>query len=551
MAPPIALRLAPKGLKKRPRAQLQAPDETIGEEKPVAEWASLFGDVPRVTRDGVYEPVAYGIHDKGHLEFAIEYGVASDETEYNWEAYFFVPESFRLNDKTYPKKELYDDLLSYVRLAVPDIPFRDLSSTKDGEPLGRLRAALAAARGTGDGSPEAHRAIRVLRLFACVVRASSVAAMRHLEHEIDQLPGSKESVVSLGRSFAASTGAVAAAFRRILAENGARGLSDDVAMAAKWIDEDLSMVLETLSANVGVKLEHASVDAPELHELAEIVAVRAVGEARHRVDQGYDSVGSASATDRQIEHLEFRRHVLKRFSSSVLWLTLEVRDRADWVLHTLYAFAAALAMTFATIASLKTSTLSNNFYKYSILVVMAYAVKDRLKAYLQSVFSGYANKHFPDRQWNVRDRERGKDIGRGDERAGFLPFSQVPDDVLGVRRLTREHPLEEQARPEQVLYHRKRMEVARPPGNVDLVEFPQLTEILRLNVRQWLQHTDDPNRKIAFADPRDARIYAATARRVYNVNVVYRLRRGDEPTAWRRLRLVVTRKGIERIDAIR
>ena len=78
-----------------------------------------------------------------------------------------------------------------------------------------------------------------------------------------------------------------------------------------------------------------------------------------------------------------------------------------------------------------------------------------------------------------------------------------------------------------------------------------LTEIFRLNLRRWLDHTDDPKRRILFADPDDRRIYAANAPRAYNIAVVYRLRRsGDEAAPWHRIRVVVTRKGIARIDTI-
>ncbi len=75
----------------------------------------------------------------------------------------------------------------------------------------------------------------------------------------------------------------------------------------------------------------------------------------------------------------------------------------------------------------------------------------------------------------------------------------------------------------------------------------------RLNLHRWLQHTDDPNRKIVFADPEDALVYQVTTRRVYNISVVYRLCSGPKQGAgapWHRIRVVVSRKGIERIDAI-
>ena len=69
-------------------------------------------------------------------------------------------------------------------------------------------------------------------------------------------------------------------------------------------------------------------------------------------------------------------------------------------------------------------------------------------------------------------------------------------------------------------------------------------------IRNDHKDADDPSHEIFFADPRDGALHAAKARRVYNVNVVYRLRRGDGGAPWRRLRVVVSRKGIERIDKI-
>jgi hypothetical protein len=45
-------------------------------------------------------------------------------------------------------------------------------------------------------------------------------------------------------------------------------------------------------------------------------------------------------------------------------------------------------------------------------------------------------------------------------------------------------------------------------------------------------------------------VCTAKARRVYNLNVIYRLRRAGSDVPWRRIRVVVSRKGIERIDPI-
>jgi len=531
--------------KRRPQARLRA----VGDDAhAVADWASLFGDLAR--RPSLVPeadaPVEWRVHDRTHVEFAIDYPLCAEPSAHTWEAYFFVPESFRLHEGTYDKKDIYEDLWSYVRYAVPHIPFYQLASLAEGSPLARVRGALAACAGKAGGSDEADEAMRRLRLYACLVRASGLPAMREVERRV-------EADRTQGPSFVATCTAVAATFRSVLAEAAEHGLPDDVTTAGQWTDEDISLVLETFAASLGVSLEARSADGgegPTLGDVAEQLAAYAVREARHRRDEGYDSVGSSAADERGTEHFEFRRHMLKRFTASALWLSLEVRQAATWVVHALYAVAAATAMAFALAASIGSSP-TTSFLRYALPLVVAYAVKDRMKALLQTVFSGWIERRFPDRKWAIKDRERRRRVGDVHERAGFLPFRSVPAEVLARRRLTRAHALEEQARPERVLWHQKTL-VLTPtehPGD-GTGDFSMLTEIFRLNLRRWLSHTDDPNRKIVFADPEDAQVYSVTTRRVYNINVVYRLRAGESDAPWHRIRVVVSRKGIERIDSI-
>lgn len=530
--------------KRRPQPHLRATDAT--DEAAVADWASLFGDLARPTmapRDAE-APVEWRVHDRTHLEFAIDYPLGQAHQALTWEAYFFVPESFRIHADSYDKKSIFDDLWSYVRYAVPVRSLGELAHTGPGSPLDRLRRSLSQA--TNDEA-SATEATRQLRLFACLVRAGGVASMRHLQQlwrRSGAEPAALGELVRAGAAFTADVAAVPAALRKLL---DVRRRADAVDTAARWVDEDISLVLESLCASLAVELEPAPHEG--VRRLASALAASAVTEARHRQRQGYDSVGTADADPRRVEHLEFRRHMLKRFTSSALWLSLRVRASSTWMVHALYAIAAAVAMSFALFASFHRSlggASSADLTRYALIAVIAYAIKDRLKALLQGYFSSWVDRRLPDRRWAICD-ERGRQVGRVLERAGFLPFTGLPEGVLRSRRRTREHDLEEVARPEQVLWHQKVVRLEPRHGDV----FPMLTEIFRLNLRRWLAHTDDPNRKIVFADPADSHVYSAVARRVYNVNVVYRLRPANATDApWHRIRVVTSRKGIERIDAI-
>ena len=531
---------------KRPRVLVQAATE----DAQVSDWGSLLGDLARPSLELAGREVAWRVHDKTHLEFAIDYPFADAEVSYTWEAFFFVPESFRLDEKTYDKKEMYDDLLSYVRLAVPQVPFSELAEREAREGaaapiLVELEASIVAAEGHGDGSTPSRTAIRRARTFASLVRANGLEAQRVMLAEALASTDANAATPRVA-AFVRSATRVAKAYREVLAKSEGLGLPVELRVALQWVDEDLSLVLEALTASASVRLQEQAPNDPAYADLARRLAGDAVNEARYREQKKYNSVGSGGATARDVEHIEFRRHMLKRFTSSVLWLKYEVVDGNSWVLQALYAFAAAVAMAFAFIATQRSTEVQRYFYAYVFLVVASYAAKDRIKAYLQASFSKWAEHRFPNRRWKIRDPEREANLGEVHERAGFKPFAHLPTGVLAARRLTRAHALEEFARPETVLWHEKALVLRKPPG----IASPMLTEIFRLNIGPWLTHTDDPNRTITFADPADATVYSAVARRVYNIAVVYRLRRGKEDAPWRRIRAVVSRKGIERIDPI-
>jgi hypothetical protein len=490
------------------------------------------------------------VHDRTHVEFAIDYALA--EKRHVWEAYFFVPESLRIHEATYSKKAIYDDLQSYVRRAVPDVPFHLLASTERGAHLRGLNEVLAAAQERDARAADQIRAMRALRFFACLVRASGLAAAREVSARIAARPVDAAEVKRVVGSFLVSCGAVTTELRAILEDVRARAavLSRELRRVVDLADEEISLALETLCADIAVRLEEdAEIDAA-LPDLAEHVAACAVFEARYRARRGWDSVGTARSTKREIEHLEYRRHLLKRFTSSVLWLSLEVREGvARWVTYSIYSLAAALAMMFALGAGLRASRFSDDFFRYAVIVVLAYAVKDRLKAFLQERLSSFVSRRHADRRWAIRDRAGNRDVGRVRERAAFVPFGKLPPEVLEVRDTSREPALDGHHRTERVIWHRKDVELRAERGG-RAFDAPMLTEIFRLSIAHWLSHTDDPRRRIVFADPEDASVCSAMAPRVYNVNVVYRMTSGDAPARWHRIRLVVSRKGILRIEPI-
>jgi hypothetical protein len=496
------------------------------------DWGSLVADLSR-RRD---EPT-FHVHDRTHVEFAIDYRLAPGQKrqDFAWETYFFAPESLRLDSRTYDKTDIYADLQSYVRFEVPDVAFGELHSG----PLDQVALALA----SGDD----RAAISELRLFACQVRAAGVDLRHQIVSGLELPEPERSRAYHHATRMAADCARITRRLREVIAPAALR--EDPLRTAASWVDEDVSRIVETLLSYVARRLGKAN--APR--SLLESIESAALEQARYRLESGLGAVGRLKMKRREVEALEFRRHVLKRFTSSVLWLSPEVQPAATWLRELLFAVAASAAMAFAIAIAFWNgfAVEGSRWVTWVLAAIVAYAVKDRLKATLQTVFASVLARHFPDRRWVLRDRERGMTLGTMQEQSGFVAFGALPPAVLSTRRMTRLHPLEEQARPETVLFHKKQVSLRGDRVAQADPRFSALTEIFRLDLARWLAHTDDPKRDIVFADPAALAIGSAEAPRVYNIAVVYRVRRAEQEDApWHRLRVVVTRKGVRRIEHI-
>ena len=494
------------------------------------EWSSLLGDLT----DAGARRAKWRVHDRTHLELAVEYPLTEGEPKptYVWEAFFFIPRSLRVNAESYSKDDIHRDLQSYIRFAVPPLSLEELAEI----PAERLGPALASG---------SDAAVRELRLFACHVRASAISARRTIRKmaESEDRTGVEMAV----RALLVRLERVLEAFRAELP--AAAKCSRATRITARWVDEDVSRVVETVLATLSMRLRSAGFEAA-----AKLLAGGAVAEAGYRKQHGLGGVGHGGADKRDVESLEFRRHLLKRFTSSVLWLRRDISEGGRWTLNVLYAIAACVAMAFALVAAFYHGPdfrALGDLWTWAVVVMLAYAGKDRIKATLQGIFSKWVSRRFPDRRWRLTDRGEGQHIGTVAERSAFMDHTMLPPAVRVIRNSTREHDLEEHARPERVLWHQKvctlRSGVAR---TVD-PRFSSVTEIFRLDLRKWLVHTDDPKQRIYFADPESQHVYSAMAPRVYNLGIVYRVRPKDQPDApWRRVRVVVGRKGIKRIEQV-
>lgn len=455
--------------------------------------------------------------------------------------------------------------MSYVRLELPVVAIDGAggsdAATRRAE---GLREALAAARHRNESSAELEAAIVAVRRYACALSSAIQAAGRPLADAFERdgvgAAPSREAI-----AFAERVSNAVRQFRGALRDGLGEsiGHASTLAVAANWSDEYVSMVVESTAGLLAraldpephsdrlvpvddgsprpYRVEH--VDCTQLrHDLTRL----AVEEAAYRRGRGWHCIVDGEVTARSVEHVEFVRHMRKRFVTSVLWLAPEILRGARVAGHVVAGLAAGVAMAIAVLANARwLMTMGSDLFRYGMIAVLAYMVQDRTKAVVQGTFAGWIARVFPDRRWRIRDGGRKRTLAHVTEKVALLWPKHVPAEVAAVRGLGREHRLEEHAQPERVIWHEKTVHAAGGSGAGEA----GVTEVLRMSLGHWLEHVDEPKSRIAVADPDGGTVRSVIAPRVYNVNIVYRFAPVGTRGGYKRVRAVVSRKGIVRFES--
>lgn len=466
-------------------------------------------------------------HDRTHLEINLEHPASSGDR--TWEAWIFLPQSFRLSADTYSTHRIGSDIQSHVRLSAPELELSDVPREAD---------AVAATI----SSVEPAAAIDELKLFACRVReaiARATLGVRQLERD-GAIETEAEDLADVAES-------AMAAIRRTLIP-AAESAEPSVAETAVWIDEHLSNVLEVAMIKLVRDLTRRRSTAPALDRVKHV----AVTEARHRDQVGVGPRVASDSSRFDLEQVERHRHALKRLTSSVLWLDSKAGDARGAAEHALHSIAAGIAMTFAVTAALLYGTPNDatDVWVWGCLVVLAYMGKDRIKATLQARSSNFIDRRYPNRKWIVRRGPGGAQVAVGEEKYRFVDTDELPPDVAGFRRALQSDSLGEILELDSILYHRKSMTVDADAVSAIDPRFDALTEILRLDVSRWLAHTDDPSRSVTLADPDSGELFKSTLPRAYDVTILHRLAPTGADSPWSAARVVLSRKGIRRVDQL-
>lgn len=480
------------------------------------------------------------MHDRFQFELKLGYRISEEKlyTPYHIEMYFFIPSSLDINKDTYSKKDFYSDLQTYIRFKSPTVLLRDIAGDGDGMPIQKLRKSCAELLRRQDAGVIANY-IRQIKMFSCVVKS---ALKDHIVFVTQQKI--KDDIDSLIGDYIATIPIIAAEYRSIRQIITSPAIRENIHDYYLFGDEYLSLMIEESAYRLinHLKKNRAEDFAQYSTQLYDIIRT----EIYHREKNQYQSIPKENDDN---EDIIFRKSILKKFMSSVLYLKTATEKEGLFLEQLLFGIAAGLSMLFATSVAFYSQMRygSIGVSVFAILVV-SYMFKDRIKEILRTYFSKKMQKSLFDYKTTLFTAEK-ETIGWIKEVFFFTKEEKVPSEILHIRNKDHITEIENGGMGEKVAVY---------VGNVNLFSrklidlykdytMEGVNNIMRYDIARYLQKMDNPKKSLFILHEQGHKeIYG---KRVYHLNVVikYDSKNGTE---YKHYRIVINRDGIRRIEEV-
>lgn len=500
------------------------------------------------------------VHDSDHVEVKLDCHLGgAKNSRYRVETYFFVPRSLGLNEQTYSRAQFYHDVQTYLRFKTPVLPMAQLADpSAEGSPLAQIRTLSGELRRSPRIRSLAAALSYELRMFGCILRANLRDQVAAIKVRVRKLPDGErarailvDDIRTIGGRFLDDLDALLTEWRglraTLLHEPMPRRTRDTYAM----VDEYISQAVELHLTNLLRAIDRG----PQPDEVLEGLRGRAraalLAERDYRVGAGYGN----DWEDGDGEHFVYRRGMLKKLVTSVLWLEIDKEEEGRSMGDLVAGFAAGVAMLFTVVAALLSRRMwMINSAGFVIAAVVTYMLKDRMKDWIKRAFHRGFNRWLADYKVNIRDPMTGALIGKSRESFRYVKEDQVPPEVLALRRRRSGSPVEIDAKREVILAYDKeiRLESKALRERMHLEDY-DLNDISRIALRELLIRADDPNQALAIYDQDDDRVVKRNFHKVYHLNLVMVLGAGrgkDRSESKRHLRVVFDKKAIRRLEEV-
>lgn len=499
------------------------------------------------------------IHNDNQFELFIDYKVNPEDikSRFRLESYFFVPLSFRINEKTYPKERFYEDMQVYIRFKTILISLKKLYDPKN-EISPWIRALnLVDKIRSGDISQITLKLImHELKMTANIASNVVINEISSIEKSFT-LNSSVQLFTDCSTRLKALTHNVQM-FERILL--GKREIfqsaifPDEVRQTFDFLIEYFSLVVQRELTRILIVLEEHQAKHKDFNDISEVLRTIIQGERIFRIKYGFPSIINPGEEN---EEFNYRYGILKKFVSNVLYLTARPEKTATFISELGYASAAGIAMLIALIFTYFAQELFQQFtLPFIALIVVGYMVKDRTKEYGRLIVGkGFLGRRFNRRSYdyksNIYDQQRNV-IGKSSEKFNFLRYNEVNNEIIQLRNISQLADIEEEGKPQKVFKYSKYITLYPQTISKYHTRVLDASDILRYDISSFLSKIENPYTKLRWFNNKTNKIQRIKTARVYHLNVIVKFTsidtKNNESYQLKRVRLILDKNGIKRID---
>lgn len=491
-------------------------------------------------------------HDRYQVEIKLDYELLNGrDTQYRVSTYLFIPQTLGLTPDSYSKGDFYRDVQNYIRLKTPGLGLRELSEGRHA-PLAQIERLIQTVG--WDQNPElATQVINHCKLLSATLKSAIREHFNLIERRIAEAASDanvQHLIENLIAEFLLQTDRLAATYRTCFSAFNLPHVDKAVFTAYSLTDESISLLIEESAIELfPIVTAHCAGEcrADFMRQLKERVAQ----ETGHRRAHGY---GSLLKVGEENETYMFRASVLKKYAATVLHLTTTVQREGRLLEQLLLAVAAGIAMAFATIIAFYVQQYYGNFtFPVFVALVVGYMFKDRIKELGRQLFAGKLQDRLYDRRLQIKTLDGKHQLAIVREKVSFVSPAHLPRPVVKARSADSLVALDNDGQGETIICYTKDVTLFAAAFKRAFAELPHvsgLNDIIRYDIRAYLKKMDEPVEQRSYLE--NEQLHSVTCHRVYHLNLVsrYRVVRPQKEKRHTRLRLVLNRQGIKRIEHI-
>ncbi|MBI1878376.1 MAG: hypothetical protein HYR94_09150 [Chloroflexi bacterium] len=492
-------------------------------------------------------------HDKYQIEIKLDYELLpGQQTHYRISTYIFVPHSLGISPSTYTKAEFYRDIQNYIRLKTPTLILREFTKDGVGSPLVAIQKIIAVENWAGQ--PEYRdRLINNFKFLSAMLKSAIREHFGLIQKRIAEAPPhSKVNLLihNLVEEFLVESKRITDQYRSFYPAFNLPNVDEQLFTAYKLTNESLSLLIEESAVEM-FQIVEAYLKKGDKVDYKQKLSEWVESETKHRRSQGYRSV--LKEGDDNEEYI-YRVSVLKKYASSVLYLSTAIRREGASLEQFLFALAAGLSMVFATIVAFYFQQRYGQLtFPFFIALVVGYMFKDRIKELGRYLFAQYLQNILYDRRTIIRTQDGQHQLGVLREKVSFVAEKEIPKSILKARNRDQFTDLDNDGQGEYIICYAKDIVLFTAAFKEAFGDAPEITginDIIRYDIRAYLRKMAEPVQPRNYLEA--GQLKTVACHKVYHLNLISRYRsiQPQKEKLDRRLRLVLNQEGIKRIEHI-